>query len=143
MQSAGKNNSIKVDPYEIEFYSLAIMLVEMITFQSAHDIDKVLRSKGRLEGVENFDKAEDYYGGKLTKIIRLLIQPPKDNTLNKAVQEYKESQEEEDGETPNYDEYGFTEDRFEEFIKSDLIQRMDKQARDHISDRKLCSRDIF
>lgn len=103
MLNVGKNASIKVDPYEIEFYSLAIMLVEMITFQSAHDIDKILRLTGRLDGVENFDKAEDYYGSKLTKIIRLLVQPPKDNSLNKAVQEYKESQEEEDGETPNYD----------------------------------------
>lgn len=113
MQNVGKNSSIKVDPYEIEFYSLAIMLVEMITFQSPRDIDKVLRLTGRLDGVENFNKAEDYYGAKLAKIIQLLVQPPKDNSLNKAVQEYKESQEEEDGETPDYDEYCFTEDRLE------------------------------
>ena len=70
----------------------------MITFQSPHDIDKIIRSTGRLEGVENFDKAEEYYGTTLIHIIKLLVQPPKDNSLNRAVQEYKESQEEEDNE---------------------------------------------
>lgn len=89
----------------------------MITFQSPHDIDKIIRSTGRLEGVENFDKAEEYYGTTLIHIIKLLVQPPKDNSLNRAVQEYKESQEEEDNETPDYEEYCLNEERLEEFTK--------------------------
>ncbi len=61
----------------------------MITLQPAHVIDKTLRTTGRLDGVQNFDKAGEYYGERLIQIINLLIQPPKDNSLNKAIQEYK------------------------------------------------------
>lgn len=89
LQTLGKNSSINVDPFQIEFYSIAIILIEMITLQPSSDIDRILRKTGRVEEVENFTQAEDYYGIRFTKIVRLLLQPPKDSSLNKAIQEYK------------------------------------------------------
>jgi hypothetical protein len=65
------------------------MLLEMITFQSPQAIDKSIRSTSSINNINNFADAEDYYGARLIQIIRLLIQPPKDNSLNKAIQEYK------------------------------------------------------
>ena len=58
----------------------------MITFQSPQAIDKSIRSSGAINNISNFSDAEDYYGVRLIKIIKLIIQPPKDNTLNKAIQ---------------------------------------------------------
>ncbi len=58
----------------------------MITFQSPQAIDKCIRSSGAINNINNFSDAEDYYGKRLIQIIKLLIQPPKDNTLNKAIQ---------------------------------------------------------
>jgi hypothetical protein len=72
-----------------------------------------------------------------------LIQPPKDSSLNKAIQEYKESQEEEESEDPNYEAYSFSEDRLEGFARDQLIKKIDETARDYIKDKNYCTRDIF
>lgn len=84
-----KNANLKVDPHELEFYALAVMVLEMITLQSPQDIDKVLRRRAELATLPNYSDAEDYYGKRVTNIVGLLLEPPKDSSLNRAIQEYK------------------------------------------------------
>jgi len=68
----------------------------MITLQPIQDIDKVVRNKSNWENIKNYTEASEYYGRQLTTIIKYLIDPPKDNSLYNAVQQYKNFVEEEE-----------------------------------------------
>ena len=61
-QNLAKNASIKMDPIEIEFYSLAIILIEMATLQPSEHIDKLLREGRSLNQLKNFSDAMGWYG---------------------------------------------------------------------------------
>jgi len=74
----------------MEFYSLGIMLVEMMTLQSAQDINNVLRNGGKIYEVKNYNNAVEYYGQTLNNIVMFLLDPPKSNDLNAAIQSYKD-----------------------------------------------------
>ena len=90
-----------IDPLEMEFYSLALIILEIITLQPPQDIDKVLRSKTSWDNIKNYTDAADYYGPSLVAIIKLLMDPPKDSTLTRCVQDYKQMVEDEE-ESPEY-----------------------------------------
>jgi len=62
----------------------------MITLQPIQEIDKVIRSGRNWDDIINFREAADYYGKTLVSIIHYFIEPPKDNSLNKAIQDYKQ-----------------------------------------------------
>lgn len=67
-----------------------------MTLQPPHDIDQVLRARSSWDNIKNFRDASEYYGPHLTKIIEFLLDPPKDSSLAKTVQEYKQLEEEEE-----------------------------------------------
>lgn len=66
------------------------MLIEMMTLQPAQEIDKVVRNKRNIAEIQNFNEASGHYGPALVSIIQLLLNPPSDNSLNKAINDYKQ-----------------------------------------------------
>lgn len=50
----------------------------------------MIRSGRNWDDIINFREAADYYGKTLVSIIHYFIEPPKDNSLNKAIQDYKQ-----------------------------------------------------
>jgi serine/threonine protein kinase len=121
--SLAANKSIQLDPLEMEFYAIGVMLLEMLTLEPAQEIDRVLRSRGTWGQIKHFREAEDYYGQRVVNIIHMFVNPPKDGSLRQAVQEYKQLVEEED-EAPNYEAYYFTAERLEGYLKDNLLKKI-------------------
>lgn len=136
------NKSLKMDPLEMEFYSLGVMLLEMLTLQSVQHIDEVLRSRGNWDNITNFRDAADFYGPSLVAIIHFLIDPPKDNSLTRAVQDYKQLVEENDDE-PDYAKYYYTADRLQRYLKEELVKDIETRAQKYITAKGLSVREVF
>lgn len=62
LQALAKNNSVKIELLEMEFYALGVILLEMITLESVDRIDKLLRKREDMYTLESYGEAETYYG---------------------------------------------------------------------------------
>ena len=140
MQNSKAN--FKMDPLELDFYSLAIILLEMITLQPAQKIDKVIRARKDWSEINNFREASEYYGKALIGIIQQFLEPPKDAALTKSIQELKQYVEEEDQE-PDYSAYYLTDERVEEFFKNEVIAKIEKQAKQYVKDRSCSAKQVL
>lgn len=81
----------------------------MMTLQPVKDIYEIIQRRGEFSSIQNFEKAQEYYGKRLTTIIKFYLNPPKDNSFYKLIQQFKNQAPQDGEEEPKYERYWLTE----------------------------------
>lgn len=125
----------------------------MITLEPVEKLDRILRKREDLYSLESYEEAEKYYGRDVTTIIKHLLNPPKDSSLNKIMQDYKEGdrRENEKGskvrreieEEPDYAAYWLTQERLETYLEEQLLNRVETEAKQYVKQNNCSCREVF